>query len=151
MRETVRWLLITYNNVFRNIDTQATEEHCELRSPALHDQHCEEMEADSSKSKEYGVNSNSILNDLQYFHVCSGALVPDIMHDILEGALQYEAKLILKKFIQEDKYFTLDELNSILECFEFGYAEGKTRPTPITSVTLSSSDNSLKQNGKCYK
>lgn len=136
------------NIVIRNIDTQATEDHCELRSPALHDQHCEEIVADPSKSVEYGVNSNSILNDLKYFHVCSGALVPDIMHDILEGALQYEAKLILQKFIQEDKYFTLDEINSIIECFEFGYAEGKNRPTPITSQTLSSSDNALKQNGK---
>lgn len=98
-------------------------------------------------SIEHGVNSNSILNDLEYFHACSGALVPDIMHDILEGGLQYEAKLMLKKFIQDDKYFTLQDVNTAIECFVFGYAEGKNRPTPITTKTLSSSDNTLKQNG----
>ena len=69
------------------------------------------------------------------------------MHDILEGGLQYEAKLMLKKFIQDDKYFTLQDVNTAIECFVFGYAEGKNRPTPITTKTLSSSDNTLKQNG----
>lgn len=69
------------------------------------------------------------------------------MHDVLEGALQYEAKLLLLKFIHEDKYFTLEYVNSLIECFDFGYAEGKNRPTLITSQTLSSSDNALKQNG----
>lgn len=129
-----------------HINMQATEDSCELRSPDLHDEHCKEID-DPSKSVEYGVNSNSVLNDLEYFHVCSGALVPDIMHDILEGALQYETKLILQKFIREDKYFTLEELNSTIEHFDFGFAEGKNRPTPITALTLSSSDNALKQNG----
>ena len=32
----------------------------------------------------------------QYFSVASGALLPDIMHDVLEGALPYEIKLMLK-------------------------------------------------------
>lgn len=73
--------------------------------------------------------------------------MPDIMHDVLEGALQYEVKLILQKYIQEEKYFTLEEMNSLVECFEFGYAEGKNRPTLISTQTLSSSDNALKQNG----
>lgn len=69
------------------------------------------------------------------------------MHDILEGGLQYETKLLLQKFIQEEKYFTLQELNCRLESFEFGYAEGRSRPSPIEAKTLSSSDNTLKQNG----
>ena len=28
----------------------------------------------------------------RYFHVCEGGLIPDVMHDVLEGALVYEAK-----------------------------------------------------------
>ena len=43
----------------------------------------------------------------RYFHVCDGSLIPDIMHDLLEGALQYEVKVMLKAMISEDKYFTL--------------------------------------------
>lgn len=79
--------------------------------------------------------------------MCSGALVPDIMHDVLEGALQYEAKLILQKFIHEDHFVTLKDINSAIENIDFGHSEGKTRPTPISAKTLSDSDNSLKQNG----
>ena len=44
----------------------------------------------------YGVNRRALLDSLHYFSVASGALIPDIMHDILEGALPYEIKLMLK-------------------------------------------------------
>lgn len=122
---------------------QATEDQCELRSPDVHDEHCEKIADDPSKSREYGVNSNSVLNDLEYFHVCSGALVPDIMHDILEGALQYETKLILQKFIHQDKHFTLEEMNSTIERFDFGYAEEKNRPPHRLFQTLTMLSNKI--------
>ena len=35
-------------------------------------------------STTYGMTENSVLNLCQYFHVTKG-LVPNIMHDILEG------------------------------------------------------------------
>ena len=76
--------------------------------------------------------------------------MPDIMHDLLEGALQYEMKLMLKKMIQIEKYFTLDSLNSRLISTELGYMEIKDKPTPITITTLTSSGHSLKQAGKNY-
>ena len=60
------------------------------------------------------------LNEVAYFHVCNGSLVPDVMHDILEGALQYEVKLILQFMIDTEKYFTLEELNTRLERMELG-------------------------------
>ena len=44
-------------------------------------------------------------------HVCDGGLLPDIMHDVLEGALEYEVKLLLKTMICTDRYFTVDEFN----------------------------------------
>jgi len=64
--------------------------------------------------KEYGINHYSVLNTLSYFHVCNGGLVPDIMHDLLEGALQYEVKLMLRKFILNDSYFAFEHLNDKL-------------------------------------
>ena len=63
----------------------------------------------------------------------------------VEGGLQYEAKLMLNRFVYEDKYFTVEYK---IENFAFGYTDAKNRPTPITSVTLRNEDNSLKQNGK---
>ena len=58
---------------------------------------------------------------LSYFHVCNGSLVPDVMHDILEGALQYEVKLMLQFMVDTERYFTLNELNTRLEHVELGY------------------------------
>lgn len=121
-----------------------------LRDEKSHKQHCSLIEADATgeASKEFGINRNSILNQLTYFHVCNGGLLPDIMHDVLEGALQYEVKLLLQAMIESENYFTLEEFNSRLEHVELGHMECKDRPTPITSTTLYSSGSSIKQKGK---
>ena len=98
------------------------------------------MEGESAieDSVEYGINRDSVLNELTYFHVCSGGLLPDIMHDVLEGSLQYEMKLMLQEFILREKYITLDEFNARIERFDLGYMEEKDRPSPISDTTLRS-------------
>lgn len=80
--------------------------------------------------------------------MCSGALLPDVMHDVLEGALQYEIKLMLREMIAEESYFTLADLNTRIENLELGYMESKDRTTPISDTTLYSGGVSLKQAGK---
>ena len=45
-----------------------------------------------------GINFRSTLNQLDYFHVSSGTLLPDIFHDILEGIFPFQVKLLLKYF-----------------------------------------------------
>ena len=61
---------------------------CSIRTPESYDKCIDEMEANPEQrsvlSRECGINFNSILNQLKYFHVCSGALLPDIFHDLLE-------------------------------------------------------------------
>lgn len=111
--------------------------------------HCTLVEEDESgkASRMYRINRNSILNQLKYFHVCNGALLPDIMHDILEGSLQYEVKLLLHAMIDDKNYFNLTTFNTRLENLELGYMECKNRPTIISAKTYSSTGNSLKQNG----
>ena len=69
----------------------------------------------------FGVSRNSILNESKYFHVIDG-LCPDIMHDVLEGALPYEAKLLLRYCIQQG-YFTLSLLNARIKSFKYGPAD----------------------------
>ena len=58
-----------------------------LRDKASHTLHCAALEKDTTGevSKEYGINRDSALNELSYFHVCDGSLLPDVMHDVLEG------------------------------------------------------------------
>ena len=94
----------------------------------------------------YGVNVKSALMELKYFDVCSGALFSDVMHDILEGTLQYEVKLLLQYMVTE-QMITPAKILRVMETAEYGYMEVADRPTPITRNTLYSKDNSLDQKG----
>lgn len=120
-----------------------------LRDISSHKRHCNLIANDASgeASKETGVNRDSILNSLSYYHVCNGSLIPDVMHDVLEGSLQYETKLLLQYMINTAHYFTLDDFNMRLENMELGHMEYKDKPTVISQATLHSSNNSLKQKG----
>ena len=84
----------------------------------------------------------SALSELKYFDVTS-SLMPDVMHDVLEGVLQFEAKLL-----HHDHYFALAQLNQKIEALQLGFSEVKNRPTPLSHATLQEGDNHLKQSGK---
>lgn len=73
-------------------------------------------------------------------------LPPDVMHDVLEGVLQYEVKQLLLHCVQS-KFFTLEQLNHRICCFTYGSSEVSNRPSKISAATLCAEDNSLKQSG----
>lgn len=62
-----------------------------LRNSADHMAKCDQLDDAPTKqersqlSTEFGINHRSILDELKYFSVCSGALIQDVMHDVLEG------------------------------------------------------------------
>ena len=119
-----------------------------LRTKAGHNYHCDEVERVPENGIIYGINRRSSLcQRSRYFHVIGG-LPGDAMHDILEGVLQYECKEMLKAFITEEKYFTLDQLNERIRDFDYGYYNDKNKPSPIALKTLNSNNNSIKQKGK---
>ena len=85
-----------------------------LRSSAEHSRQCQLLEREDMSATDkqhysttFGVNRQALLNSLTYFDVSSGALIPDIMHDILEGALPLEVKLMLKVQLGYNKYDTI--------------------------------------------
>ena len=100
--------------------------------------------ADPASSSVYGVKRNSSLNFSKFFHVVGG-LPSDIMHDILEGVLPLHMKVMLRKFIMKDKFFTLDQLNEKLSKFPFGTCDIRNKPSLIKNVTLT--DYHLRQSG----
>ena len=53
------------------------------------------------------------------FDPCCGSLIPDVMHDVLEGVLQYETKLLLRYCVLTKKFFTLATLNVEIEGADF--------------------------------
>ena len=128
---------------------QFREEDFRLRNLTKHLRYCDKLEKGpyDQYSKRYGINSRSAFAQLRYFNFCNGSLVTDIMHDILEGVLQYETKLVLYHFVYTKKFFKLAFLNRQIEHSELGFMESANRPTPIKKATLCSSDHSLKQNG----
>ena len=76
----------------------------------------------------YGINYRSTLNEIDYFHVASGQLPQDVMHVLFEGVLIMEMKLLLRKFVYEDKYFNLDTFNLRISHFIYGRVEARNKP-----------------------
>ena len=94
----------------------------------------------------YGVVEESILNECRYFHVVDG-LVPDIMHDLLEGSAQLTLKCLLRYLISEKKCFSLKTLNKRILSFKYGHADVKNKPSEINKTSLFTSDK-LRQSGQ---
>lgn len=119
------------------------------RTRETHAHHCRDLNGPLHHhlSKTYGLQRNSLLNTSKFFHVTDG-LSPDIMHDVLEGCLQYEIKELLKYLILEKRLFTLDYINNRIEHFPYFYVDSTNKPVPISMSSLTSSDHSLKQNGE---
>ena len=88
---------------------------------------------------------DSILNTSNFFHVTQG-LVPDIMHDVLEGSAPYEVKELLKYLVTE-RMVTLEDVNSQIEHFLYTPPDAINKLTSIPVSTFNSSDHSLKQKG----
>ena len=68
------------------------------------------------------------------------------MHDVLEGVLQYEAKLVLAHLIRHCRHIRLSHLNNTIESIELGYMEVSSRHSPTVH---NMEDKHLKQNGMC--
>ena len=75
-------------------------------------------------------------------------MVPDIMHDILEGSLELCMRHLLIYLVREKKFFSLEQLNDRITCITYGLSEVKNKPTEIAPAALSS-DGHLKQSGMC--
>ena len=127
---------------------QFLEKHFTLRELSVHLQQCDVLERDRAEnSKLFGVKCRSILLGLQHFDLCSGVLLPDAMHDLLEGILQYESKLVLKHWILKECYISYRMFSQCLEGIELGYMEMDDRPTHITRLVLTNTEKNLEQKG----
>ena len=58
------------------------------------------------------------------YYICAGTLIPDVMHNLLDGALQHILKHLLYVLISEKKSFTITELDSKIAGMEFGFMDG---------------------------
>ena len=115
-----------------------------MRSRKMYDQHAAMVSTDPESASVYGVKAQSELNNSKYFHVVDG-LPSDIMHDILEGVLPLHFKVMLRKFIVEEKIFTFNELNRRIQGFAFGTSDCRNKSSFLKNITAS--DCHIRQSG----
>jgi hypothetical protein len=108
---------------------------CLVRSVEQYEEQVKGVLEGSSVTRDCGLKSSCLFNDLQYFHVITNASV-DVMHDFLEGIVPYELKLILWSFIFDKKYFSIDVLNARPASFDYGCSDRKNKPTASTESEL---------------
>ena len=97
----------------------------------------------------FGINDESCLQKLPSFDVTE-CLPFDIMHTIFEGVAVYHLRHLLIYLIDRCSYFSLDDLNHILESFHYGYTETDTKPSPIRRDSSDHSTFHIKCSGKYY-
>ena len=119
----------------------------EARTRQTHANHCSQLGGPlhNHYATTYGLHRDSILNQLQYFHVTEG-LVPDIMHDCLEECVQYEVKEMLK-YLSSERILSVSALNHLIQSFPYFGPDARNHPSPVTAASLASSDHALKQTG----
>lgn len=76
-----------------------------------------------------GVKYYCILSDLENFHIVSNPSV-DIMHDILEGSIPFALKHVITRCIKAN-IFSLSDLNSMLQLFDYGLLDRRSIPSEI--------------------
>lgn len=99
-----------------------------LRSKALYAEQCEEL-CENPTLHVYGVKKPCVFNSLQYFHSTDNYAV-DIMHDLLEGVVQYELKLVFFYLVKQG-YVSMGLLSDRIQSFNYGYTNRKNRPSGL--------------------
>ncbi len=129
---------------------QIQRDFCELnfvlRTPREHERQVSSLSGTDSaqNSIEYGINRKSVLDDIPNFSVVKN-LPHDIMHDLLEGVIPYEMKLLLQ-YLVEKKYITARTLNQRLKSFNFGYSELSDKPSDLDeNIFKGNNDKKIRQ------
>ena len=111
---------------------QFLSEEFEARTRETHANHCSHLGGllHDHYATTYGLHRDSSLNSLRYFHVTEG-LVPDIMHDCLEGCVQYEVKELLK-YLSSTRILSLSTINNLIQSFPYMGPDAKQTGQWIT-------------------
>ncbi len=87
------------------IKTDFLESDYELRTPENHSMQLKKLTEDYAiNSIQFGINRPSELDKIEHFSVVQN-LPHDVMHDLLEGVIPLEMKLLLTYHVNDAKYF----------------------------------------------
>lgn len=120
--------------------------HCLVHRSQLNDVHREEdcvlkdvdnyqVHASNIQPSKTGINERCTFNDVDGFHVTENPIV-DVMHDLLEGVVQYDLALILYYIIFILKRFPPSQLNERLRGFNVGINDKNCKPPQLDENQL---------------
>lgn len=118
------------------IQSKFVESAFELRTSNEHQKQLGMLTGPSfqTNSVEFGINHASELDRIPYFSVAEN-LPHDIMHDLFEGVIPCEMKLLLTHLVNA-KYFTIATVNDRLRRFDYGYMERSDVPSELNEKNL---------------
>ena len=127
------------------IQSKFLESNYELRTPEKHQHHLHKLVGGSSAtySVEYGINNPSELDNVPNFSVVQN-LPHDIMHDLFEGVVPYEMKLLLT-YLVSAKYLSIATFNDRLRRFDFGYSELSDAPSELDEKIVKKPEQRIRQ------
>lgn len=103
--------------------------HMIFRTKEIHAERCAALQENSMLASKFGVKKACLFNTLHFFHTSDNYAV-DIMHDLLEGVVQYELKLVFQYLVKQ-KYLSLEALSQRIQSYNYGYIERKNRPSGL--------------------
>ena len=96
---------------------------------ALHANHLQQVAGGNERARtDTGVKGPSCLNNARFFH-CVENYVFDCDHDLAEGIIAIEIRLVLRHFVCVEEYFTVQELNRRIRAFNYGTEDAKNNPS----------------------
>ena len=125
---------------FEAMQEKFYEEDFIARTKEAHERHCHEIEnapndmVKNDLGTSYGINYRSSLCDLHEFDI-TVQLQQDIMHTLMEGAVQYELRHLLQHYI-DNSQFTLIQLNAAIANQEYGHSELSDKPGPLKETVF---------------
>lgn len=99
------------------------------RSKAAHTQQVKIVEENEGLSSFYGVKRNSLLNELNFYHVTTG-LPGDIAHDLFEGVVPDVLKHVIEHCVRSE-YFDLPYLNKQIKEFPYDIPDKTNKPSKV--------------------
>jgi hypothetical protein len=117
-----RHCTVTYNSLCQ----VRTEEACIIRTSDAHKCHVQSVLADRDLRHVYGVFGDCVLSCLKYFDPIS-CLLPDVMHDLLEGIMPYVVNLAIKKLVGE-RIITTKQIHELMSSFVYGISDSTDKP-----------------------
>lgn len=117
------------------LQTKLSEKQIQIRSVEEYNNALVDIATgDIAKQRQHGMKGGCPLNKCKYWSVPENMML-DCMHDLFEGVVSYELKLLLNHFINIDNFMNLDNVNNAIAQFPYGRSDAKNRPSEIKEVS----------------